>query len=165
MNALCLGRNSERFSASKTSRNLISSIQQLIRHALGVWKTNYCWCVMMQDFLGECCSHDLQHKNAGQSECWLGHKAMKLVLISPDLGWASLAGEMETQLGRLDTREGKNRISREKKSETVQHCQVVLVGKVLNSPQPCSPAPWRSQDFRGAPSLPFQADSHHFNRP
>lgn len=57
-NALCLERNSERFSASNTSRNPISSIQQLIRHVLGIWKTNYCWCVM-QDFLGECCSRDL----------------------------------------------------------------------------------------------------------
>lgn len=43
---------------------------------------------------------------------------MKLLLISPDLGWASLAGEMEAQPGPLDAREGKTQISREKKEES-----------------------------------------------
>lgn len=46
-NALCLERNSERFSASNTSRNPISSIQQLIRHvqlAFGKQITAGVWC-------------------------------------------------------------------------------------------------------------------------
>lgn len=76
---------------------------------------------------------------------------------SPHLGWASLAGEMETQFWPLDAREGKKigypERKRRSQSEPVLHCHVVLMEKVLYNP---NLSPWSSQNFTDVPSLTFQ---------
>lgn len=167
-NALCLERNSERFSASNTSRNPISSIQQLIRHvhlAFGKQITAGVWCKISSESaaLVIFSTKMLGNQNAGWDTkpwnyCWYLQIWAGLPLQER---WRHSLGLWMPERVKLRYPERKRR----NQSEPVLHCHVVLVGKVLNSPQPCSPAPWRSRDFRGAPSLSFQADSHHFNRP
>lgn len=77
--------------------------------------------------------------------------------ISPNLGWA-LAGEMETRPGMPKrVKIGYPERKRRNQSEPVLHCQVVLVRKVLNSPNPAR--------ISGMLLSHLAADSHHFHRP